>query len=265
MNRPYFENQPQKVFVMHKYQSYPFKTHFHGFIELAYCFYGIQLVKIGDTVYELKAGDAAVIFPNTVHEYLPYEGEACPETESISVMCNLNFLSETFPEIINSYPINPFIPANDTSEKLALACRKITETQNSAELIGWAYIILSLLLASLSYTTKKGYSDIKLPSLITSYINDNFAEPLTINFIAKKFGYSPSYIAHLFCDQLKIPFKTYLNSVRCDFAEKELRTTKKSITEIAHLAGYSSLNTFSRCFKNHTGKTPTEFKNMSAG
>ena len=261
MSIPYFENQPQKVFVMHKYQSYSFKSHFHSFVEIAYCFSGIQQVKIGECVYSLNAGDAAVIFPNTVHEYLPYDNPDCPPTESISVMCNLSFLSETFPEIINYSPQTPFIPATTTSDNLALACRKITETSNSAELIGWAYIILSNLLSSLNYTTQKGYNDINLPSLITSYINDNFSEPLTINLIAKKFGYSQSYIAHLFCDQLKIPFKTYLNSIRCDFAEKQLRTTKKSITEIAYISGYSSLNTFSRCFKNYTGKTPTEFRN----
>lgn len=260
MNKPYFEKQPQKVFITHKKKSYAFQSHFHSFTEIVYCFSGIQQVKIGNSFFKLRKGDAAVIFPNTVHEYLPCNKPNAPATESISVMCNLNFLTDTFPEVVTSLPENPFITANKIPENVSLACRKITETHTPAEQIGWAYIILSGILENMTCIPKKSLGDLELPALITSYINDNFSQSLSINHIAKNFGYSPSYIAHVFCNQLKIPFKTYLNSVRCDFAEIQLRTTKKSITEIAHISGYNSLNTFCRCFKNHTGKTPSEFK-----
>ncbi len=259
MNKPYFENKPQKVFITHRHESYSYQPHFHSFVEIVFCFSGSQSVKIGESYFCLTEGDAVVIFPNMVHEYISVDSPSST-TESLSVMCNLNFLSETFPEILTSLPETPYIKPESVPETVKFACREITKTSVDAELIGWAYIILSGLLKNLRYTLNKGLSDVSLPGLITSYINDNFTEPLSISLIAKKFGYSPSYIAHLFCNQLKIPFKTYLNSVRCEFALSQIKTTKKSITEIAHLSGYNSLNTFCRCFKNHTGKTPSELK-----
>lgn len=259
MTRPYFENKPQKVFISHRPLSYTYESHFHSFAEIAYCFSGVQHVKIGEELYTLKSGDAAIIFPNTVHEYIS-ETENASSTESVSVMCNLNFLSETFPEFITSVPETPIILSAGNDENLALAFRKTTLTQNQNELIGWTYIILSSLFNQLILLPKNDHTELSLPALITSYINDNFPEPLSIEFLAKKFGYSPSHIAHIFCNQLKIPFKTYLNMVRCDFAENKIMTTKKSITEIAHLSGYNSLNTFCRCFKSHTGLTPSAFK-----
>ena len=109
MNTPYFENQPQKVFITHKKESYVFQSHFHSFIEIVYCFTGMQSVKIGESIVCLAEGEAAAIFPNIVHEYISDDTASSIPTESISVMCNLNFLSETFPEILTSLPENPYI------------------------------------------------------------------------------------------------------------------------------------------------------------
>ena len=103
-------------------------------------------------------------------------------------------------------------------------------------------------------------TNLELPSKIVGYIDKNFKEHLTINHIAKVFGYHPSYIAHLFCDQLKIPFRTYLCAVRCEYAASLIRTTGKSLTEIAYESGYNSLNTFCRGFKKHFCKTPSQYK-----
>ena len=100
----------------------------------------------------------------------------------------------------------------------------------------------------------------ELPSQIVSYVNDNFKEPLTIKSISKVFGYHPSYIAHLFCDRLKIPFRTYLGALRCEYASTQIKTTEKSLTEIAFDSGFNSLNTFCRAFKKHLGKTPSQYK-----
>jgi YesN/AraC family two-component response regulator len=95
---------------------------------------------------------------------------------------------------------------------------------------------------------------------VVAYIDETFKEPLTIDYIAKVFGYHPSYIAHVFCDQLKISFRTYLGAVRAEYAAAEIRTTQKSLTEIAYESGCNSLNTFCRCFKKHFSMTPSQYK-----
>lgn len=52
----------------------------------------------------------------------------------------------------------------------------------------------------------------------------------------------------------------YINSVRLKRARHLLTSSEHTISEIAHLVGYSSAPYFSTAFKNQFGVTPTEFK-----
>ena len=255
---PYFESKQEHIYISYNHETYNFPAHFHNFLEIAFCFSGIQCLKIGDTVHTLKAGDAAIIFPKTVHEYIAYDG-TCPEpSESVALICNTKFLSESIPEVVSMYPENPYIEAKLISENTPVAFRNILSAKDNIELLGWTYIVLSDLMNILSLVPS-GRTE-ELPSKIIAYINDNFRENLTLKHIAKTFGYNTSYIAHLFCDQLKIPFRTYLNSVRLEYAASLIKTTGKSLTEIACDSGYDSLNTFCRCFKKHFSKTPSAYR-----
>ncbi|MBE7041442.1 MAG: AraC family transcriptional regulator [Ruminococcaceae bacterium] len=255
---PYFEKNSKNIFISHKKITYNFPSHFHNHLEIAFCVSGMQNVKVGEKIYTLKKGDAIVIFPNTVHEYIEYDSLCDEPTEIVAIICNTKLLAENLPDIITKYPRNPFIEANLISEGTALAFRKIITRINDIELIGWTYIILSDLLSILELTPTD--ENLELPSKIVAYIDANFKEDLTINHISKAFGYHPSYITHLFCDRLKIPFRTYLGSVRSEYAASQIRATEKSLTEIAFESGYNSLNTFCRCFKKHFSQTPSQYK-----
>jgi YesN/AraC family two-component response regulator len=163
-----------------------------------------------------------------------------------------------FPDIITKYPTDAFIPSSLVTDNAALAFEGVARSGDEAKMIGWIYIALSDLLGSLNLVSRDG--DRELPARVVAYIDENFKEPLTIDYIAKVFGYHPSYIAHVFCDQLKISFRTYLGAVRAEYAAAEIRTTQKSLTEIAYESGCNSLNTFCRCFKKHFSMTPSQYK-----
>lgn len=253
---PFFEKKSKDIFVSHEKASYNFPAHFHNNLEIALCLSGNQNVRVGEEIYTLKKGDAVVIFPNMVHEYIKHESNE--PTEVVALICDTKLLSENLPDIITGCPRSPFVEASRISENTILAFEKIALQNSDIEMIGWTYIILSNLMEVIELTPTQ--LDLELPSKIIAYIDTNFADKLTINRIAKIFGYHPSYIAHLFCDRLKIPFRTYLGAVRSEFAASQIRTTEKSLTEIAYESGYDSLNTFCRCFKKHFSKTPSQYK-----
>lgn len=255
---PYFENKSDYIFVSHRPNSYNFPSHFHSHTEIAYCFSGSQRVKVGEKIYTLHKGDAVMIFPNKVHEYIKYDFQGGESTESVSIICNTRLLSDIIPDIISKDAENPFIPSELISKTTAFAFRKISEKNDNVESIGWTYVILSSIMKNLELTEQE--SNLGLPSEILSYIDANFREQLSINHIAKVFGYHPSYIAHIFCDRLGISFRTYLGGVRSEYVASQIRTTGKSLTEIAYEAGYNSLNTFCRAFKKHFSQTPSEYK-----
>ena len=254
--RPYMEKTNQQIFLSHHTKSYDFPAHFHQNIELAYCFSGSQTIKVGEEAVTLKQGDACMVFPNTVHEYCAVPG--VQDSEVLSVICNVSLLTNIFPDILSKRPINPHLPSAALPDGTANTFRQLLTAETDMELIGFTYLILSNLLKHLDLTTSP--TDLELPAVITAYIDANFQEPLTIEVLAKKFGYHPSYIAHLFCDRLKIPFRTYLSAVRCDYAAAQIRTTHRSLTEIAYESGFGSLNTFCRAFKKNFSKTPSQYK-----
>lgn len=252
---PYFENKPEHIYTGYYEQPHDFPLHFHNNLEISFCFSGCQNIRVGEKVYCINKGDAIVIFPNNIHEYT---ADSSQSAKTMFMIFNTKLLSETVPEIITKYPENPYIPASKISTDLKIAFKKLAKSENHIEKIGLAFIILSELMQAIPLQPLE--TNLNMPAKITSYIDDHFTENLTINHLSKVFGYHPSYIAHIFCDHLKIPFRTYLGSLRCQYAAKQIRTSKKSLTEIAYESGFNSLNTFCRCFKTHMGKTPSQYK-----
>lgn len=255
----YFENGNTKIYINHKEESYNFDSHFHSKTEIAYCFSGFQDIKVGNAVYTLEKGDAVIIFPNVVHEYIKHNPNT--ETESISIICETDYLGGIFSDLLLKYPRSPFIKSHLIPNNSVFAFEKMKESADVSELVGWTFIALSGLIKNLDLLPLKKPNGVNLAPNLISYINANFQKPLTIKYLGKEFGYSSSYIAHVFYDQLKIPFRTYLGTVRSEYAANMICTTTKSLTEIAYDCGYNSLNTFCRCFKKHFGKTPSQYKN----
>ncbi|MBE7016320.1 MAG: helix-turn-helix domain-containing protein [Ruminococcaceae bacterium] len=255
---PFFENNPEHIYAILVDRSYGFPSHFHNNLEVVFCISGMQQVKLGETLYQLKKGDILTIFPNNVHEYISANTE---NTQSVSIIFSTKLLSATVPEIITGKPQNPYISSNELLQEILPLLKKLSDSQDELEKIGLAFIILSELVKKLNILPEK--NSMTLPSMITSYIDNNFSENLSISRLAKIFGYHPSYIAHIFCDQLKLPFSTYLGSVRCEYAAEQILSTKKSLTEIAYESGFNSLNTFCRCFKTHKGMTPSQYRKKS--
>ena len=255
-----FETHDRKIYTSYRLESYTFASHFHSKIELAHCFSGEQKVKIGDEVYTLHEGDTVVIFPNVVHEYIEVKGEFENSTASIALISETSFFSNLIPEIMTHIPATPIVRSNEVSEKVRMAFREMVDVDNVAALAGWTFIILSELVRKDRLVPVKETDGFRLAPSLVDYINGNFRKQLTIKVLSREFGYSESYIAHIFCDQLKIPFRTYLGDVRSKYAANLMKTTGKSLTEIAYECGYENVNTFCRCFKRSYGVTPSVYK-----
>jgi transcriptional regulator GlxA family with amidase domain len=53
---------------------------------------------------------------------------------------------------------------------------------------------------------------------------------------------------------------TYLHTLRVEHAKNLLRQSSRSILEIAYESGFSDQRTFNRVFKQHTDRTPKEYR-----
>jgi len=95
---------------------------------------------------------------------------------------------------------------------------------------------------------------------VTDYINDTLRDDLTLGTISATLSMSPFHFAHAFRQTTGLAPHRYVIQRRVERARLLLRETDLSITEIAHLVGYSNQSNFSVVFHRLTGHTPRRFR-----
>ena len=95
---------------------------------------------------------------------------------------------------------------------------------------------------------------------MVKYIEEHYAEALSVQEIAEKFYVTPSYFAHFFKKRSGKSVIQYLNEVRLLKARLVLEQEDTPISEVALQVGFDDINYFSRKFKQAIGKTPTEYR-----
>lgn len=105
--------------------------------------------------------------------------------------------------------------------------------------------------------------DAHVAQQIIRYMLDNFDETVSLQCVAAHFGYEVCYFSKLFKRLMGAPYMQYRNRIRVEIAIIFLRGTDKTVTEVAGACGFSTVRNFNRVFRNVTGVTPSEARNMS--
>lgn len=97
---------------------------------------------------------------------------------------------------------------------------------------------------------------------ILYYISLHYKEELSIEKIARQFGFSKFYFARLFKQYTHFTFCDYLTDQRIKAAEYFLSQPDLSITDIAFQTGFSSTSTFDRVFRQRNYCSPSEYRKI---
>ncbi len=98
---------------------------------------------------------------------------------------------------------------------------------------------------------------------IIKYINENFSSKITLDDLVEKFFVNKYYLCHIFKNETGLSIIDFVNNKRISEAEKLLRYSDLSITEICYKVGFNSINHFLKLFKNNYNLTPKKFKAQS--
>ncbi|MGJ5894222.1 helix-turn-helix transcriptional regulator [Streptomyces niveiscabiei] len=90
----------------------------------------------------------------------------------------------------------------------------------------------------------------------------NFREDLTIDGVTQAAGFSRFHFSREFTHLIGVSPRRFLRAVRFEEAKRLLSDSRLNIAEISHAVGYSSVGTFSSCFKSCTGVTPSTYRRM---
>lgn len=112
--------------------------------------------------------------------------------------------------------------------------------------------------ASKIYHTQKSTT-----STLIDYISENYNNKnISLSFLANKFGITGPYVSTIVKTGTGMNFHEYITHLRIERAKELLRKNELSVQDIASAVGFSSRNTFLRSFKQLTGMTPSEYKQV---
>lgn len=98
----------------------------------------------------------------------------------------------------------------------------------------------------------------------TAYIEEHYAQKLTLQEVADKCYVSPWHLSKLINKYTGNTFYELLNNVRIEKAKALLNDPKLKIGDIVDMVGYSDAAHFSRVFKRIVGVSANEYRNTSA-
>lgn len=151
-------------------------------------------------------------------------------------------------------PVGDTQPLLDIIEKI----RGLMETsrKNLPELMGLSMQFLMQLSQALGTRNKP----MSLFHYAKQRLTEDFTTPLSITDLADELGMSYTNLHRIFRQELNISPLQYRNSLKIELARELLQHSDLSIKEIAARVGYCNQFHFSRDFRTHTGKTPSEFR-----
>lgn len=158
---------------------------------------------------------------------------------------------------------NPvFTPLSCVEEIETLAFDTIHHHQREYYCIGNLYKLLDYMITySKDRVEKPAGSSRQYVKNVISYIQLNYTDPIKIESIAYACGLNRSYLTRLFKEATGYSLQEYLTIYRMKVAAKLLIESNLPVQAIAGKVGYGDAFTFTKAFKRHTGKSPSEYRN----
>lgn len=95
---------------------------------------------------------------------------------------------------------------------------------------------------------------------ICAYLQENYAEKITLDEVTRQVGFSKYYGSRLFKQYMGTSIIDYLIQIRLNKAKELLAKEEYSIKQISYMVGYQDPNYFTWSFKKATGISPVKYR-----
>jgi len=226
---------------------------------------------VGETFYDVKAGDLLVYNSGVVHD------EFCEEENAVFSYC-LGVTGLHLPGLRENALIAddapPLFHTGTEAEDLRLLCdmmyRALLEDRTGCEVL-CHHLMLALLDRVLQLTGDTPRPDRAetepkaLGRQVQAYIDRHFSDPLTLQDIGKALHVSPYYLSHVFKETSGYSPTQYLLRRRIGEAQNLLISTDLPMAQIAEQVGFETQNYFNLQFSKHVGMPPGKYRESFVG
>ncbi len=236
------------------HENYSMAAHLHNNTEIVYVKSGCLTVKMDGERYDVKSGEAVIVLPHRIHEYINESGNSV-----CGAIFSNDFIPIFFEKIGDDLPENPVYKVSDRAlwtEKLLTIKHK-----DYLSIASFLYEALGDAEKNITWAKKKtGNGDLIQGAI--NFISDNFRDDITLCDMAKKLGYNEKYLSYTLHTVTNMNFRRLLSSYRINFAKELIskNVKKVSMVDVALQSGFSSLASFNRNFKEVEGISPSEYR-----
>lgn len=270
-------------FWMHKgvmdYKDFPF--HSHDYLELDIILGGAAIHYTNKEEYPIQAGDVFILTPSMPHGYrqikdlyicdIRFTEELIrPYMPYLSLIPGYNALFHLEPRMRKEHSFKSKLQLNTENlgkvTNILLQMEKELNGKKNGYQIGVLSSFLSLLLfLSRAYSEQQISVDSKFMHLAQTiaFMQENFQTEMKLQELASMSCLSVNSFLRYFKKALNTTPVEYLLNLRINAASQLLRTSAKSVTEIAFETGFSDSNYFTRVFKRIMHVKPTEYRKKS--
>lgn len=241
--------------------------HWHRSLEIIYPLKGQSLLWENGNMIKVGENNFYVINSRSIHTFI---NKSPLEYQGYAIQIDYKYVEMLYPQIDTVTFTNDLNPEN--KPKIIKLLDDLINTQNkefsSITTNGYAAVLIGELLDNMAVieNTKNPRSRKNAQVIvdIINYIDVNFAEKISPQFIANEFNLSYGYLARLFKEGTGMTLKQYIDSQRLENAVIDLHSSNLNITQIALKNGFSDYKSFDRIFKERYQIKPSAYKEKLA-
>lgn len=242
--------------------------HAHSSHELYFLISGQRRYCVGHTIYDVAPGNL-VFIPRTQLHRTTMLGDKGYDRYAL-------YFDETkrlaFPQLVGREAFDGLMESGCLQlppEAVRQVTRDLEQLEQelsapSAWSTAAAYLLLEdILLCAMRHGRRKQHCHGEIADKVqevTHYICENYASELTLSEAAGIACMEETYFSKRFKALTGFGFHEYLTQTRLRAAERLLRETSISVTEIAALCGFSGGNYFGDVFRRWHGLSPTQYR-----
>jgi AraC-type DNA-binding domain-containing proteins len=251
-----FYERRLRQFDLIQSRSLNFYPHIHNHTELIFVTHGEVEISVGDARKKLHAGECAVVFPNTAHSYLSKS-----ENRVTVAIFHGDMVPEYAHRLTHFRPVDPFLLPDMLHADVHFAIEALKDTQLSSALRkAYLSVMVGRILQSLQTEKRPTAQAEDLLHKLLTYLDENYRQPMSLDLLATALSVSRYRISRCFSGQIGCTFNEYVNTLRTGYAAELLQNTGLTASQAGFEAGFDSLCTFYRAFKQQYGLSPKAYK-----
>lgn len=274
----WFHSDGFPIVVERRDPQQPFGLHCHEFAEVVIITGGKGVHITGEDSYELATGDTFVIGGDRPHDYLNmdrlslinilFDPDGLPlelgDLQSLSGYHALFTLEPAWRkrhQFTSRLQLNP-AELNETLKYVESLDQELKNRAAGFRTMATVTMLQLVTFLSRCYSRTRNPESKKLLRIAEaiSHIQRHFATPITLDDLVDISGMSRRNFIRTFEGTMQTSPIKYLIQVRIQEACRLLRTTERSVTDIAFDVGFSDSNYFSRQFRAHLDLSPREYR-----